>query len=138
MVVMERGAASPSLIIMLLVTAVIFMYLAADGVVMGDGFCVGGEISDDGTHSAYVAHVLSELETVTPTTSTLTDTTKFPGNGASGSVVGMASCSDPNDPDLCASCLLGLQQLLSGSCSTRAGGYANSDACAMAFGTPST
>ncbi|CAI0410800.1 unnamed protein product [Linum tenue] len=121
----------------LVVTVVIFMFLTTRVVVMGDSSsCTGGEISDDGTHSSYVAHVLSELTAVTPTNPTLDDGTVFPGNGVTGSVVGMASCSDPNDRDLCARCLLGLHQLVFGSCSTRAGGYANSDACAIGFGTP--
>ncbi|CAL1393378.1 unnamed protein product [Linum trigynum] len=106
---------------------------------MGDtGSCTGVEISDDGTHSAYVAHVLSELATVTPTKPRLEDITTFPGNGASGSVVGVATCSDPNDPELCASCLSGLEHLIFGSCSSRAGGYVgnDSDACTMGFATP--
>ncbi|CAL1374137.1 unnamed protein product [Linum trigynum] len=103
---------------------------------MDDGLCTGVKISDDGTHAAYVAHVLSELATVTPTTPRLEDITTFPGNGVSGSVMGVATCSDPNDPDLCASCLSGLQQLIFGSCSNRAGGYVDSDDCSMGFATP--
>ncbi|CAI0410795.1 unnamed protein product [Linum tenue] len=128
---MERRA-----ILMLLVTVVMFMFLTRDDVVvMGDSHsCFGGEISDDGTHSAYVAHVLSELATVTPTIPPLVDVTIFPGNGAIGSVAGIATCSDPNDPGLCASCLSELQQLLLGSCSTWAAGYAEQDSvCDMRF-----
>ncbi|CAI0410801.1 unnamed protein product [Linum tenue] len=109
------------------------MFLTRE-VVVGDGSCTGGQISDGGTHAAYVAHVLSELATVTPTTPKLSDITVFPGNGVSGSVLGAATCFAPSDAGVCASCLLELQPLLFGSCSTWSVGYIEKDSvCAMGF-----
>ncbi|CAL1378146.1 unnamed protein product [Linum trigynum] len=98
--------------------------------------CRGGLVTehDVAIYSAYVAHVLAELATVTPTISGFQYAAVFP-NDATGSVQGTATCDGTTDAGRCITCLSGLQQLLGGSCSQYEGGGARGGGmiCGMAF-----
>ncbi|CAL1400296.1 unnamed protein product [Linum trigynum] len=116
-----------------------FTFPTTASVVQGYGaspkYCRGDVVTeyDVATYSAYVAHVLSELATVTPTVSGFQYGTVFP-NDNPGSVQGTALCDGTRDASRCATCLSGLQKLLYDSCSSYEGAGAKGGIiCGMGF-----